>query len=237
MKHIIIVYLLFISVSTFAQSQQQRAERDMQTMEKLYDLKNKETEEETLAQEKIFSYKNEVSEKIRENISKISNEQYESLDLLQSILWKQIIETRKFYQTSKNFLSNEIRLLNNYREKVLNRLYQYINNPDKSYQNQTNQVTEENKKIVDELTNCQLYNQQLIKFNNNLKSENEALKKQNDYLKTNNAVLINSSKELIDLTTKGAGNLEKSIEALKQKDLKIKQLEESLTKKDSIINR
>lgn len=237
MKHIIIVYLLFISVSTFAQSQQQRAERDMQTMEKLYDLKNKETEEETLAQEKIFSYKNEVSEKIRENISKISNEQYVSLDLLQSILWKQIIETRKFYQTSKNFLSNEIRLLNNYREKVLNRLYQYINNPDKSYQNQTNQVTEENKKIVDELTNCQLYNQQLIKFNNNLKSENEALKKQNDYLKTNNAVLINSSKELIDLTTKGAGNLEKSIEALKQKDLKIKQLEESLTKKDSIINR
>jgi len=65
-------------------------------------------------------------------------------------------------------------------------------------------------------------------------SEKDALSKQNDYLKQNNTDLINNSKELTVLTTKGAQNLEKSLESLKEKDLKISRLQDAITKKDSV---
>lgn len=46
--------------------------------------------------------------------------------------------------------------------------------------------------------------------------------------------LIKSSKDLTILTQKGATNLEKSLESLKEKDLKINRLQDALTKKDSV---
>jgi chemotaxis protein MotB len=52
--------------------------------------------------------------------------------------------------------------------------------------------------------------------------------------KEHNKDLINSSKDLTVLTTKGAENLEKSLESLKEKDLKISRLQDALTKKDSV---
>lgn len=54
-----------------------------------------------------------------------------------------------------------------------------------------------------------------------------------DMRKTNQD-LIQSSKDLTVLTTKGAENLEKSLESLKEKDLKISRLQDALTKKDSV---
>ena len=81
---------------------------------------------------------------------------------------------------------------------------------------------------------CQdLLNSTTMKLNLCL-SEKDALSKQNDYLKQNNSDLINNSKELTVLTTKGAQNLEKSLESLKEKDLKISRLQDALTKKDSV---
>ncbi|WNM18434.1 OmpA/MotB family protein [Flavobacterium capsici] len=81
---------------------------------------------------------------------------------------------------------------------------------------------------------CQdLLNSTTMKLNLCL-SEKEALSKQNEYLKQNNTDLINSSKEMTVLTTKGAQNLEKSLESLKEKDLKISRLQDALTKKDSV---
>ena len=81
---------------------------------------------------------------------------------------------------------------------------------------------------------CQdLFNSTTVKLNLCL-SEKDALSKQNDYLKQNNSDLINNSKELTVLTTKGAQNLEKSLESLKEKDLKINRLQDALTKKDSV---
>ncbi|MFM2213060.1 MAG: hypothetical protein RL427_323 [Bacteroidota bacterium] len=81
---------------------------------------------------------------------------------------------------------------------------------------------------------CQdLLNSTTVKLNLCL-SEKDALTKQNDYLKQNNSDLINNSKELTVLTTKGAQNLEKSLESLKEKDLKISRLQDALTKKDSV---
>ncbi|ANH61349.1 MULTISPECIES: OmpA/MotB family protein [Dokdonia] len=46
--------------------------------------------------------------------------------------------------------------------------------------------------------------------------------------------LIQSSKDLTVLTKQGAVNLEKSLESLKEKDLKINRLQDALTKKDSV---
>ena len=81
---------------------------------------------------------------------------------------------------------------------------------------------------------CQdLLNSATVKLNMCL-TEKEGLSKQNDYLKQNNTDLINNSKELTVLTTKGAQNLEKSLEGLKEKDLKIARLQDALTKKDSV---
>ena len=81
---------------------------------------------------------------------------------------------------------------------------------------------------------CQdLLNSTTVKLNLCL-SEKEAMLKQNDYLKQNNSDLISNSKDLTVLTTKGAQNLEKSLESLKEKDLKISRLQDALTKKDSV---
>ncbi|MFT5436391.1 MAG: chemotaxis protein MotB [Ulvibacter sp.] len=52
--------------------------------------------------------------------------------------------------------------------------------------------------------------------------------------KQTNENLIQSSKDLTMLTSKGAENLEKSLESMKEKDLKITRLQDALTKKDSV---
>ena len=62
----------------------------------------------------------------------------------------------------------------------------------------------------------------------------QALKEQLKNLKETNKDLIESSKEMTVLTAKGATNLEKSLESLKEKDLKISRLQDALTKKDSV---
>ena len=53
-------------------------------------------------------------------------------------------------------------------------------------------------------------------------------------MKKTNTDLIQSSKDLTMLTSKGATNLEKSLESLKEKDLKITRLQDALSKKDSV---
>ncbi|MBK5214079.1 MAG: OmpA family protein [Flavobacteriaceae bacterium] len=53
-------------------------------------------------------------------------------------------------------------------------------------------------------------------------------------MKKTNSDLIQSSKDLTMLTSKGATNLEKSLESLKEKDMKITRLQDALNKKDSV---
>lgn len=65
-------------------------------------------------------------------------------------------------------------------------------------------------------------------------SEKEIVSKDNAYLRQNNSELINNSKEITVLSTQGAQNLEKSLENIKEKDLKITRLQDALTKKDSM---
>lgn len=53
-------------------------------------------------------------------------------------------------------------------------------------------------------------------------------------LKEKNQLLINTSKDMTVLTTKGAENIEKALETIKEKDLKISRMQDALTKKDSV---
>lgn len=53
-------------------------------------------------------------------------------------------------------------------------------------------------------------------------------------LKRTQSELIQSSKELTILTQQGAYNLEKSLESLREKDLKISRLQDAMNKKDSV---
>jgi chemotaxis protein MotB len=55
----------------------------------------------------------------------------------------------------------------------------------------------------------------------------------NDLRKTNDA-LITNTKEITLLTAKGADNLEKTLESLQERDLKINRLQDAITRKDSV---
>jgi chemotaxis protein MotB len=62
----------------------------------------------------------------------------------------------------------------------------------------------------------------------------QTLEDQNTFLKANNQELINNMGNLTTLTTKGAENLEKSLESLQEKDLTIRKLQDAITRRDSV---
>ncbi|HMK06225.1 MAG TPA: hypothetical protein VK476_01765, partial [Flavobacterium sp.] len=78
-----------------------------------------------------------------------------------------------------------------------------------------------------------LLNSATVKLNTCL-SEKEAMSSQMDFLKKNNTDLINNMGNMTTLSTKGAQNIEKALESMKEKDLKITRLQDALTKKDSV---
>ena len=84
-----------------------------------------------------------------------------------------------------------------------------------------------NKEIQDLLNTC------TVKLNSCL-SDKEAMAGQVDFLKKNNSDLINNMGNMTTLSTKGAQNIEKALESLKEKDLKISRMQDALTKKDSV---
>jgi chemotaxis protein MotB len=67
-----------------------------------------------------------------------------------------------------------------------------------------------------------------------LNTDNTSLTSQLEYLKKTNSDLMIMSKDMAVLSAKGSENLEKSLESLKEKDLKITRLQDALTKKDSV---
>ena len=84
-----------------------------------------------------------------------------------------------------------------------------------------------NKEIQD------LLNTATVKLNTCL-TEKEGIASQLDFLKKNNSDLINNMGNLTTLSSKGAENIEKALESIKEKDLKITRMQDALTKKDSV---
>lgn len=93
------------------------------------------------------------------------------------------------------------------------------------------------KKIADlEQKNkeCQdLLNSTTVKLNLCL-TEKEAVNQQNEYLKKNNTELLSNMNNMTTLTKQGAQNIEKALETIKEKDIKITRMQDALTKKDSV---
>lgn len=84
-----------------------------------------------------------------------------------------------------------------------------------------------NKEIQD------LLNTATVKLNTCL-AEKDQLNSQIDFLKKNNSDLINNMGNMTTLTAKGAENVEKALESMKEKDLKISRLQDAITRKDSV---
>lgn len=84
-----------------------------------------------------------------------------------------------------------------------------------------------NKETQDLLNSC------TVKLNSCLE-EKAGLKATVDGLKDQNQHLISQSKDMTVLTAKGGENLEKALESIKEKDLKISRMQDALTKKDSV---
>ncbi len=91
-----------------------------------------------------------------------------------------------------------------------------------------------NKETQDLLNTATVKLNSCLEEKSGLNASLAALQSENENLKKNNSDLINTSKEITVLTTKGAQNLEKSLESLREKDLKISRLQDALTKKDSV---
>ncbi len=89
------------------------------------------------------------------------------------------------------------------------------------------ELENKNKEIQD------LLNTATVKLNMCL-TEKDALANQVDFLKKNNTDLINNIGNMTTLSAKGAENIEKALESIKEKDLKITRMQDALTKKDSV---
>jgi chemotaxis protein MotB len=81
---------------------------------------------------------------------------------------------------------------------------------------------------------CQdLLNSTTVKLNLCL-SEKSSLSSQLDDLKKNNSELLKNMNNMTTLSSQGASNIEKALETIKEKDLKITRMQDALTKKDSV---
>ena len=88
--------------------------------------------------------------------------------------------------------------------------------------------------------NLNLLNSATVKLNSCLDEKatadanSKALEDQITFLKANNQDLINNMGNLTTLSQKGAENLEKSLESLKEKDLVIRTMQDAVTRRDSV---
>lgn len=84
-----------------------------------------------------------------------------------------------------------------------------------------------NKETQDLLNTCSVKLNSCLEEKAGLAATVTALKDQQTHL-------ISQSKDMTVLTAKGAENIEKALESIKEKDLKISRMQDALTKKDSV---
>jgi len=95
-------------------------------------------------------------------------------------------------------------------------------------------LEEQQKKTQDLLNSATVKLNSCLEDRASFSARAKALEEQLSDLRKTNHGLMESTKDLTILTTKGADNLEKSLESLQEKDLKISRLQDALTKKDSV---
>lgn len=121
-----LIYLIAICpMFLFAQSQAQiqRTAREMKAMDDYYEMDKTYKKESNDAIEKILNYQNEVKDEIRKNRSKLTSEQYQSIQSYEKNYWLIVTKRRGQYTFNKDFIRNEMPLLNKYRNDTLDYLY------------------------------------------------------------------------------------------------------------------
>ncbi|WP_306350293.1 flagellar motor protein MotB [Flavobacterium sp. '19STA2R22 D10 B1'] len=96
------------------------------------------------------------------------------------------------------------------------------------------ELENKNKEIQDLLNTATIKLNTCLTEKEAMAHQKDALANQVDFLKKNNSDLINNMGNLTTLSSKGAENLEKSLESMREKDLRIKTMQDALTKKDSV---
>ena len=91
-----------------------------------------------------------------------------------------------------------------------------------------------NKQNKDLLNTATIKLNACIEDKTNSEASLKTLKDQVAFLKANNQDLINNMGNLTTLSQKGAENLEKSLESMKEKDLTINTMREAVTRRDSV---
>ncbi|WP_338407260.1 OmpA family protein [uncultured Flavobacterium sp.] len=95
-------------------------------------------------------------------------------------------------------------------------------------------LEDRNKETQDLLNTCTVKLNSCLEDKSGLSATLAALRDQIQNLKLTNQDLISTSKDMTILSTKGAQNIEKALESIKEKDLKISRMQDALTKKDSV---
>ncbi len=91
-----------------------------------------------------------------------------------------------------------------------------------------------NKEIQDLLNTATVKLNMCLTEKELLVIQKNELNTQLDFLKKNNSDLINNMGNMTTLSTQGAQNIEKALETIKEKDLKITRMQDALTRKDSV---
>jgi chemotaxis protein MotB len=78
-----------------------------------------------------------------------------------------------------------------------------------------------------------LLNTATVKLNTCLDKQ-EGLSQENAFLKANNSSLVETMGNITTLTTKGAENLEKTLESLQERDVRITRLQDAVNRRDSV---
>lgn len=97
-----------------------------------------------------------------------------------------------------------------------------------------NDLQAQHQKTQDLLNSCTVELNMCKTEKNVAQARTKELEERLADMRQTNQDLIESSKALTMLTSKGATNLEKSLESLREKDLKISRLQDALNKKDSV---
>src|SRR5690554_7639905 len=97
-----------------------------------------------------------------------------------------------------------------------------------------NELAAKQKNTQDLLNSCTVKLNECLTEKTAATARAQSLEERLADMRKTNEDLIQSSKDLTMLTSKGATNLEKSLESLKEKDLKITRLQDALNKKDSV---
>ena len=133
MKRHFLIFLLVITVqllkSQYYSSPPKRSNNDIQTLEKLYGMMEREKTNETKAMQLVFSYRNEVKSEIRRNSKNLSEESYNYLIKKEKDLWENSIlySIKNYYNGNySSYLTKNINSLEYYKELMLDSLYKHL---------------------------------------------------------------------------------------------------------------